>query len=171
MNKILARPVLALAAVGVFTMVAASGCGSATTPNAAEAAEAPKTKPVSAVAPAASVDLSDGKLKFAQKGAAVTVSKNGTVVATLTLTSATYTNTSGHAVFSMDAKQPVLIDTNLFILYDADGGENTADSPRKMTLPTGKTTLTLNFSGTHNKPEAIGWAPQAGESGQAVWAR
>ncbi len=134
--------------------------------------DAPPVGPTISTAPALPrVDLSDGKLKFAKKGAVVTVSKNSTVVATLTLTSATYTDTSGHAVFSVDAKQPVLLDTHLFVLYDADGGENTADSPSNMTLPTGKTTLTLDFRDTHDKPEAIGWAPQPGESGQALWER
>jgi hypothetical protein len=168
MKNLFVRPVLALAAVGVFTTVVVSGCASAASPNAAEAAEA---KPVSAVAQAAPLDLSEKKLSFVQKGAVVTVSKNGTVVATLTLKSATYTDTSGRAVFSMHAQQPVLLDTDLFVLYDADGGENSADSPRKVTLPTGDNTLTLNFRNTHGKPDAIGWAPQAGESGQATWER
>ncbi|BCJ53845.1 hypothetical protein Asp14428_53200 [Actinoplanes sp. NBRC 14428] len=116
------------------------------------------------------IDLSDGRLKLAQKGAAVTVSKNGAVVATLTLTSATYGTRSGRAVFTMDAEQPVLIDTSAFTLYDTDGGENSADSPRKLTLPPGKTSLTVDFSDTHAKPAVIGWVPQDGEDG-ATWER
>ncbi|PRY28514.1 hypothetical protein [Pseudosporangium ferrugineum] len=173
MNKIFARPVLALAAVGVFTTAVASGCGSASAPNAtaANGAAAAAVKPVSAVAPAAPLGLSDRTLKFSQKGAAVTASKNGKLVATLTLTSATYGARSGRAVFSMDAKQPVLIDTSAFTLYDTDGGENSADSPRKLTLKAGKTTLTLTFSDTHDKPAALGWIPQNGTSDGGLWER
>jgi hypothetical protein len=166
MNKIFVRPALALAAVGVFTTVVTAGCAPAATTDSAGA----KAKPVSLAAQVAPIDLSDERLTFVQKGATVTVSKKGTMVATVTLTSATYTATSARAVFSVDAKQPVLLDPRGFLVYDADGGENAGQwhSPRNSTLPAGRHELIVDFLDIHAKSQAIGWAQANGE---AVWER
>jgi hypothetical protein len=116
-------------------------------------------------------DLSGKTLTLTQKGATVTASNNSTVVAALALESATYAATSGHAVFTVDAKRPVLLNTAWFVLYDADGGENTATSPTEVTLTAGRHSIVLDFRNTHARPQAIGWVPVDGAGGAGIWER
>ena len=168
MKKIIVPSTVALAALGVLTTVLTSGCASQAAPSELAAGQA---KPASSVSQVGPLDLAGKALTFTQKGATVTASIKGAVVATLTLKSATYTATSGHAVFTVYAKQSVLLDRDLFVLYDADGGENTASSPSKVTLPAGRHSVVLDFRNTHAEPQAIGWVPVAGAGGAGTWQR
>jgi len=136
--------------------------------------DAPPAVPTISSAPALPrIDLADKKVTFTQKGATATAKKSGKVVATLTLTSATWGTKSSQFVFSIDAMQPVRIDTAGFTLY-AGGAENSMDSERKINLPAGKSTFTLDFKDVHDymsnptEPEAIGWFPA---NGDALWER
>ena len=168
MKKIVVPSTVALAALCVLTTVLTSGCASQAAPSELAAGQAKPTASVSQVAP---LDLASQALTFTQKGATVSASNKGTVVASLTLKSATYGAKSGHAVFTVDAKQPVLLDRGLFVLYDADGGENTAASPSKVTLAAGQHSVVLDFRDTHARPQAIGWVPVAGAGGAGTWQR
>jgi uncharacterized protein YdeI (BOF family) len=164
MKKIAIAAAVALAASGIATSLVAfaggAGAGEVKAPAAA-------IKPAAAVAQAAPLDLAQEQLTYVKHDTTVTVSKAGTVVATITLESAKYTDSSGRIEFTVDAKRPVLIDTQLFTLYDSDGGENSVSGAEAVTLTTGQHPLVLDFSDT-GKPEAVGWAPSDGD---AVWAR
>jgi len=129
---------------------------------------ATSTAPTPALPTTKAVDLSGEALTFTQKGATVTALNKGAVVATLSLKSATYTARSGHAVFTLDAKQPVLFDRAGFLLYDAKGGENHPDSQAKVTLAAGQSRVVVDFTDTRAEPQAIGWVP-FGSAG--VWER
>jgi hypothetical protein len=110
----------------------------------------------------------DKSLTYKMSGKNVTVTRKGVPVTTITLQSASYTSTSGHIVFQFTAVRALTVDTNLFVLYDANGGENTANKPTKIHMDTGTHALTLDFRQTRGNPEAVGWAPSDGE---AVWER
>lgn len=115
------------------------------------------------------VDAADPTVKYAQDGDTVTATKDGKTVATITLTDKTFTSTPAEASLSVTAQQPFSLDPALFVLYDAAGGENTPDTPTaKLRVDTGTQTLTLTFSDVVD-PQAIGWTPQSGEGGAAVW--
>ncbi|UQU62586.1 hypothetical protein COUCH_26600 [Couchioplanes caeruleus] len=166
MNKLMTTSAVALAAAGLITAIV-------TTAGGASANEAKPTGFVPAPAAVASahqqgpLNLATAQLAYVQRGATVTASKSGTAVATITLTTATYTSSGGHLTFAVDARRPVLIDTGMFILYDVDGNENSPEPSRTVTLATGRHTLELSYRGTA-RPEAVGWAPA---DGSAVWVR
>jgi hypothetical protein len=72
-------------------------------------------------------------------------------------------------VLTITAQQPLVVNTNHFVVYDADG-ENSVTAPRTARFDPGVHELTLNFS-TRQRPLAIGWVPQDGQGGAAVWER
>ncbi|MGW4942009.1 hypothetical protein ACWEOZ_10520 [Actinoplanes sp. NPDC004185] len=166
MNKLITTSAVALAAAGLVTGIVTTAVG-------ASATVAEPTAFTSAAATAAvthqqsSLDLATARLAYVQRGATVTASKNGTAVATITLTAARYTDTGGHLMFTVDARRPILIDTGMFIVYDARGNENSPEASRAVKLATGRHTLKLTYRDTA-RPEAVGWAPA---DGSAVWVR
>jgi antitoxin (DNA-binding transcriptional repressor) of toxin-antitoxin stability system len=159
MKKIVYTSAVALAAAGLISgIVSWSGNAGAAVTKA----------PTAAVGQAAPLDLANANVKYAKKGATVTIAKQGAVVATITLQSATYTATGGRVVFTVDAKRPIVVNRDMFILWDANGAENAATRTTNVTYATGRHKLQLDFTGTTGRPEAVGWAPSDGE---AVWAR
>ncbi|MGW4942007.1 hypothetical protein ACWEOZ_10510 [Actinoplanes sp. NPDC004185] len=125
----------------------------------------PATRATSAPALPA-VDLAnDAHLTYTKSGETVTVTKNGTPVATMTRLSFSSTKTSGQAVITIEAARRLTVDTALFVLYDAAGNENSPSQTKKLALDAGKHSITLIFTQT-GKPEAVGWAPS---NGSAVW--
>jgi hypothetical protein len=125
--------------------------------------------PATSAAPAPvlpAVDLAnDPHMSYSETGKTVTVTKNGNPVAAMTLSSFSSTKTSGHVVISIEAVRRLTVDTALFVLYDADGNENSPSQTKKLSLDAGKHSITLTFTQTGD-PEAVGWAPS---DGSAVW--
>ena len=164
------RSIVQVAAVAVA--VAALGTGIALPQLGGDRDTAPPAVAATSTAPTPvlpAINLAeDSSLKYKMSGTNVTVTRKGVPVTTITLQSASYTSTSGHIVFQFTAVRPLTVDTNLFVLYDANGGENTADNPAKVHLDTGTHALTLDFHQTRGNPQAVGWAPS---DGGAVWER
>ena len=158
-----AAAVVAVAALGTgIALPQLRGDRDVTPPVVAATSTAPKP-----VLPAINL-AEDSSLKYKMSGKNVAVTRKGEPVTTITLQSASYTSTSGHIVFQFTAVRALTVDTNFFVLYDASGGENTANKPTKVHMDAGTHTLTLDFRQTNGNPEAVGWAPSDGE---AVWAR
>ncbi len=156
---------IAVLALGAGLVVSRTGEGTgpvlppAATPSSATAS-------IAALPP---VDLAeDTTVTYRQSGKEVTATRKDGPVATITLTSATYTSTGGHIVFDVDAARTVTVDTAMFLLYDIGGGENAPDSQPKLRLTTGRHTITLDYSGVGAEPGAVGWAAA---DGSAMWAR
>ncbi len=154
------------AGLGIATSVTAVllGANAYATPNGAPAAPAGAAASYQAGSP---VDASDPAVRYTQKGNTVTATRDGKVVATISMKSATYTKTFGVIELTVTAKQPFIVDTDLFVLYDAEG-ESSAGEPRKIRVDAGTQTIELDFADT-DRPEAVGWVPQDGEDGAGLW--
>lgn len=164
MKKIVAASLVALAAAAAVATVgdlAFAGDSEPTKPSAA--VSAPAT--TSASAP---LDLAEAHLSYRKEGDTVTATREGTKVATLTLTSARYAETSATVQFTVDAERAVEIDPRMFIVWDAESGENSATATAPVSMDTGRHTLSLTFADLPSQGQAIGWAPSDGE---AVWER
>jgi hypothetical protein len=158
-------------------LVIAAGLGIATSVTAvalgANAYAAPSGAPAAPAGAAASyrvggpVDASDPAVRYTQKGNTVTATRDGKVVATISMKSASYTDEHGTIELTVTAKQPFVLNTDRFVLYDAEG-ENSADEDRTIRVDAGTQTITLDFADTA-KPEALGWVPQDGEDGAGMW--
>jgi hypothetical protein len=154
------------AGLGIATSASAVmlGANAYAAPNAAPAAPAGAVASYQVAGP---VDASDPAVRYTQKGNTVTATRDGKVVATISLKSASYTKESGRIELTVQAKQPFALDTERFVLYDAEG-ENSADEARTIRVNAGTHTIALDFADTH-RPEALGWVPQDGEDGAGVW--
>lgn len=130
----------------------------------------PATAPPASSAPSLpGIDLAeDLNLTYQKTGMTVTMTKKGTRIGTMTLKSADYTAKTGRVVLDFDASRELIVDTNLFILWDAQSRENSVTKGAKLTLAPGPHTITLEFSDLLSTAEAVGWAPSNGE---AVWPR
>ncbi|GAA2520622.1 hypothetical protein [Winogradskya humida] len=114
---------------------------------------------------------SDPSLTYGQDGRIVTVTRKSTPVATVTLASATWSAHSATAVLTVTATRPIIVDPAMFTLYDAEGWENQAQQSKPVRFGTGTASLTLTFTGTPARPEALGWVPQPDGDAVAVWER
>ncbi|UQU62584.1 hypothetical protein COUCH_26590 [Couchioplanes caeruleus] len=164
------RRTLAQAAAGIVA-VAALATGIALPQLRSSTSTPSAVPPATSAAPAPilpAVDLAnDTHLTYAQNGKTVTITKNGSPVATMTLLSFSSTSTSGHVVISTEAARRLTVDTALFVLYDTYGNENSASHTKKLALDTGTHSIDLTFVQTGN-PEAVGWAPA---DGSATWVK
>ncbi len=154
------------AGLGIATSVTAVllGAHAYAAPNGATAAPAGAAASYRMGGP---VDASDPAVRYAQKGNTVTATRDGKVVATISMKSASYTKESGTIELTVTAKQPFIVDTNRFVLYDLEG-ENSAEEDRTIRVDAGTHTISLDFADT-GQPEAFGWVPQDGEDGAGVW--
>ncbi|SDT73846.1 hypothetical protein [Actinoplanes derwentensis] len=164
------RRTVAQVAAGIVMLAGISGVallnpGQRDVPVLPPATSAPS--PVPALPP---VNASDRALVYQQSGETVTLTRNGTAVATVALADATYTASSAHVVLTITAQQPLVVDTGRFIVYDDNGGENGVATAQTTRFEPGVRELTLDFS-TRARPAAIGWVPQDGEGGAGVWER
>ncbi|GAA2592392.1 hypothetical protein GCM10010435_83930 [Winogradskya consettensis] len=114
---------------------------------------------------------SDPSLTYGQDGRIVTVTRKSTPVATVTLASATWSAHSATAVLTVTATRPIIVDPAMFTLYDAEGWENQAQQSKPVRFGGGTASLTLTFTGTPARPEALGWVPQPDGDAVAVWER
>ncbi|WP_067501212.1 hypothetical protein [Actinoplanes sp. TFC3] len=114
---------------------------------------------------------SDASLAFAQNDRVVTVTRKGAPVATMTLASTKWSAHSATAVLKVTAIRPIIVDPAMFTLYDAEGWENQAEQTKPVRFETGTASLTLTFTGTPARPEALGWVPQPDGDAVAVWER
>ncbi|WP_249998621.1 hypothetical protein [Actinoplanes sp. M2I2] len=161
-------------AIGFSAITAAASGGVAS----ADDHVIPVTAPAAAQAPApvkapaaTAIGAQDARLKYEQAGSVVTITRNAAPVATVTLTSADYSARSAKVVLSVAAARPFTVDPRMFTLYDAQGWENDPVQAKPVRFETGKGTLTLTFTGTPARPEALGWVPLDGEAAVAVWER
>ncbi len=154
------------AGLGIATSVTAVllGANAYATPNGAPAAPAGAAASYRTGNP---VDASDPAVRYTQKGNTVTATRDGKVVATVSMKSATYNKEFGSIELTVTAKQPFVLDTDLFVLYDAEG-ENGADDAGKIRVDAGTRTIELQFNDT-DRPKALGWVPQDGEGGAGLW--
>lgn len=114
---------------------------------------------------------SDPSLTFRQSGPMVTITRGSAPVATVTLASATWSAHSATAVLKVTATRPIIVDPAMFTLYDAAGWENEAQQRKPVRFGAGTAALTLTFTGTPARPEALGWVAQPDRDGVAVWER
>jgi hypothetical protein len=129
--------------------------------------------PVASVAVPAppAIKDSDPSLTFEQNGRIVTITRRSTPVATVTLASATWSAHSATAVLMVTATRPIIVDPAMFTLYDAEGWENEAEQSKPVRFGAGTASLTLTFTGTPARPEALGWVAQPDGDAVAVWER
>ncbi len=153
-------------AVAAVTTTACAGVAAADD-HVAPAAPAAATS----VKPAPVIDDHDPTLKYVQAGAVVTITKKASPVATVTLASARYAAHSAKVVLTVKAARPFVVDPAMFTLYDRQGWENDPQQTKPVRFETGTGSLTLTFTGTPARPEALGWVPQNGEAAVAVWER
>ncbi|MGW4946885.1 IS6 family transposase [Actinoplanes sp. NPDC004185] len=99
------------------------------------------------------------------------VTRRSTPVATVTLASTTWSAHSATAVLEVTATRPITVDPAMFILYDAEGWENEAEQSKPVRFGAGTAALTLTFTGTPARPEALGWVAQPDGDAVAVWER
>ncbi len=141
---------------------------------AAGAGAAERQKPPTAIATVAPLDLAGlavtagSGVTYVKNGATVTAMRDGAVVATMTLVTANYSATGGDVVVAVDAARPVVIDPQMFTVYDTTGGENSPSETAAVTVEGGRREMTLTYRDTAGRPEAFGWAAA---DGSAVWAR
>jgi hypothetical protein len=83
----------------------------------------------------------------------------------MTLTRATYTETSAHATFTIRSDHPLTVNTDQFVIH-VDDGEVGIDKPRTSTLPPGTNTITIDATNTGSEPRGIGWI--AGDGAQWI---
>jgi hypothetical protein len=165
MRKYAVIPVVGLV-IAAATTAACAGAAAAET----QSQPAPTTSaPTAPTVPAINDDHPG--LKYVQAGRAVTITKDAAAVATVTLTSADYAADSAKVVLSVAAARPFLVDPAMFTLYDLKGWENDPEQAAPVRFETGTGSLTLTFTGTPGRPEALGWVPQDGEAAVAVWER
>lgn len=160
--------------IAVAAVLSAASAGVAQADDhAAVPAPAVAAAPVAAVAaaPAPAIADRDPALKYTQDGKVVTITRKGTEVATVTLTSAAYAKKSAQVVLSVAAARPFTVDPAMFTLYDAQGWENDPVQTKVVRFEAGTRTLRLTFTGTPAEPVALGWVPQYGEAAVAVWER
>ena len=151
--------------------VAAAGVAAADEQVAPAAAYAAPVAVAQPVAELPAIDAGDAALTYVQKGAVVTVTRKAAPVATVKLASAAYSAKGAKIVLSVDAARPFVVDPAAFTLYDAQGWENEAEQTAPVRFRAGTGTLTLTFTGTPARPEALGWVPDLDEAAVAVWER
>jgi hypothetical protein len=159
----------AISSVGLALVAATAACAGAA---AAADQPAPATSTPAVSAPALpAIGAGQPALEYTQSGQAVTVTKDAEAVATVTLTSADYAANSAKVVLSVEAARPFTVDPARFTLYDLKGWENDPEQTTPVRFEPGTGSLTLTFTGTPARPEALGWVPQDGEAAVAVWER
>ncbi|WP_306215035.1 hypothetical protein [Actinoplanes sp. RD1] len=174
---------VAVAVAGVVALASLNSIGVASAGQQAEApagqqaeapagrqAEVPAAVAVATPAPPALKD-SDPSLRYVQDDRVVTVTRKSTRVATVTLTSTKWSAHAATAVLEVAATRPLIIDPAMFTLYDARGWENQAEQTKPVRFEAGTASLTLTFTGTPARPEALGWVAQPDKDAVAVWER
>ena len=156
--------VVAAAALGAgIALPQVRGDGDRPVPPAVAPASTPSTPALPAV------NLSeDPSVRYQQAGAKVTITRKDGPVAVITLTSAQYTDNSGHLVFRVTADRALTVNTDAFVLYSDDGGENSVEKAATLHYPVGTHTLVLDWKDTAGVPQAAGWSPA---NGSATWPR
>ncbi len=168
MRKFAVIPIVGLG-LAAATTAACAGVAAADTGAGAGTGTGPAAATSAPIVPA--IDDGDPTLKYEQAGRVVTITRNAAAVATVTLTSADYSANSAKVVLSVVAARPFTVDPVMFTLYDLAGWENDPEQVAPVRFETGTGSLTLTFTGTPGRPEAVGWVPQDGEAAVAVWER
>jgi hypothetical protein len=163
-NRRVAQSAAAVAAVAVMSVPAITGAAGTRPGNDVPAATG-GPKPTVSRLPLPTIDLADATLTYQQTGAVVTVKQKRAVVATVTLTAASYTGDSVHATVTVRSEHPVTVDTSLFTVF-VDDGDVLVDKPRKSTLPAGVHTVVITATGIGSEPRGIGWT--AGDGAQWI---
>jgi hypothetical protein len=163
------RSALSFAGLGLVAATAACAGAAVVGDQPVPVAAPPSVTPSPSGVPAIADD--DPALGYAQSGPAVTVTKDAEAVATVTLASADYAANSAKVVLSVEAARPFTVDPAMFTLYDLKGWENDPEQTTPVRFEAGAGSLTLTFTATPGRPEALGWVPQDGEAAVAVWER
>ena len=103
----------------------------------------PASTPATPALPVVNIS-DDHSVLYKQIGAKVTITRKDGPVAVITLTSAEYTDKSGHLVFSVTADRSIIVATDAFLLYSSDGGENSVEKPTTLHYAVGTHTLVLD---------------------------
>ncbi|AGL16752.1 hypothetical protein [Actinoplanes sp. N902-109] len=162
--------VAGLVAAASVNSIGVASAGQQAAPGTAPAAVATTPAAVVTRVPPALKD-SDPSLRYVQDDRTVTVTRKSEPVATVTLASAHWSAHSAEVGLTVAATRPFVVDPAMFTLYDAEGWENQAEQTKPVHVGAGTSTLTLTFTGTPARPEALGWVPQPAGDAVAVWER
>ncbi|SDT73840.1 hypothetical protein [Actinoplanes derwentensis] len=163
-------PVLAAVTVGLVGVLSAVLLGQSAQGSVVPNAPAAQPPAVVVSAPVEAIDAGDRSLTYQQSGSTVTVSRDGTAIAALTLQKQDWTAGSAHLELQVTVERTFTVDTDRFLVYDVEGGENGVENAHTVRWEPGTHTLVLDFE-ARNRPAAAGWVPQDGEGGAAVWER
>jgi hypothetical protein len=145
------------AVAAVTTFIVAGPFGGPSSRPAPDLPAAPAPVVTSAPAPAPPVDAENSRVRYTQRGASVTASLDGTTIATIGVTSWSWSGDSGSVTLTVTATRPMTLAPGGFSVDGAEGyNENTATETRRLGVATGGQRLTLHFTGK-GTPSGLSW--------------